>query len=178
MTGPRIPQFRTRVSREGVVSSRNSFNRRVEAPIDTANYQQDTEDSKLDRLDIERTTDGAIDEASALRDRLVAVGPLGCVAYLHVRLAEGVPTTLAAFNTRLGEMAAQLPILLLTDIEEPYIAVVHNQRSGDNDIYHVDDRLARTLTIRAIDTAAGVVALNVDEHEFVLIGYQLLSEDF
>ena len=180
MTIQKIPKFISRVSREGVVSSRDSFNGPPE-PIDTANYQQDSEDSKQDRLDLQKTLDATIAEATALRDRLVALGPLGVVAYLHVRIAEGEPETLGAFNCRLGVMGAQLNIILLTAIEAEYTAVVHNQRSADNDTYYVDDRLARTLTIRAFDLSGVIgvpVDLSLDAHEFVLICRKLLPEAF
>ncbi|MGB0890497.1 MAG: hypothetical protein ACPGWS_09455, partial [Solirubrobacterales bacterium] len=122
MRKPRITQFRTRVSREGVVTGRDAFNQTAttQSIVDTANYQQDIEDGKLDRLDLEETTNSTIEEASALRDRLDAVGPLGVVAYLHVRTLEGKPETLGAFNCRLGEMDAQLPVIFLIPLAEPY----------------------------------------------------------
>lgn len=173
-----MKRFRTRVSREGLVPDRTAFNRTRPDVIDTDAYYQDIESSKLDRLDIEQTTDRIVDESSALRARITAMGPCACVAYLHLYIAEGQPETLAAFNARLLTIDTQLTIAYPTPIGAPYTAIADNQRDSDDNVFRTESRQSSNVLVRATDLAGVPIDLSVGEHEFVLICRKLLPETF
>lgn len=132
----------------------------------------------IEALDIEATTVELAAESAANRLRVTALGRCACVAYLHAAISSGAPSTAAAAGVRITTVAADVSIVLDPPVTIPYTVQVSDQESGSNLVYRANDRLSRSLTVRATNLTGMAVDLSTGDRAFCLEIRQLLPETF